>query len=541
MRKIFTDNLPKRNNGNILWCKSIGQEIEFIYDDTNGKFLILDYFRKDKKYVIKLEYNGKVVETDISDFSHCYIQKIIGYKRSHKYLYNIGDIFNDDNRNLEIIGFKNKPCNRKDGKSEIKYGYIFKCNICGWDNGWISETLLKNGGGCSCCASKTVVHGINDITTTSPWMIDYFQGGYEEASLYTKCASKKMFFKCPHCNKISNKQISITNLYAHHGFTCTCSDSLSRIAKYIRTLLDLLKEDYQINEYDTEVKFDWCKFYNPFKRKECIGIYDFVIHNKNLIIEADGGFHRRDNPISGQTVEESKYIDKQKDKLAKDNGYTIIRISDEYDIKESILNSNLSNIFNLNNIDWIKCDLGSLSNYFIYACTLKRENPDMSTSEIAKKLKLGSTTVRRWLTDGSAKGFCTYNPECEKSRSLECKGGIEKTIICINNGMIFVSGVDLVNQSEKIFGYKLSTGNVSTCCNRKIDNINGYIFRFINDLTKDEQNKLAYNLNKIKLEKVNESILEYLDKIISQDTDIHDSELLELCIKRNNLLKNICA
>ena len=40
--------------------------------------------------------------------------------------------------------------------------------------------------------------------------------------------------------------------------------------------------------------------------------------------------------MSGQTKEESQWIDNKKDELALKNGYKIIRISDEGDIKENI-------------------------------------------------------------------------------------------------------------------------------------------------------------------------------------------------------------
>ncbi len=42
MKKIFTDDLPKRANGNILCNKCIGKEIKFIYKNVEGKFLVLD-------------------------------------------------------------------------------------------------------------------------------------------------------------------------------------------------------------------------------------------------------------------------------------------------------------------------------------------------------------------------------------------------------------------------------------------------------------------------------------------------------------------
>ena len=71
----------------------------------------------------------------------------------------------------------------------------------------------------------------------------------------------------------------------------------------------------------------------------------------NYIIEVDGGFHKRVHNKSKLTLNDIKYIDSMKDKLAVDNGYKLIRIaayeSDMDYMKNSIINSTLSKIYNL--------------------------------------------------------------------------------------------------------------------------------------------------------------------------------------------------
>lgn len=540
MRKVFTDNLPKRSNGNILWYKCVGKEIHFIYEEIKGKFSVLDYYynKNNKNYIIKLEYNNNVIETYPCNLINCRLEKIIKYKKNHSYLYNIGDKIIDEKRNITITGYKNKETARKDKKIEFRYGYTLNCGICGWENGWISEYDLKNNGGCSCCSSKIVVKGINDIPTTTPWMIPYFQGGYDEASLYTKCSSTKLLFKCPHCGKLSNEKRAVHNIYTGHGFPCVCSDSLSMIAKYTRTLLEQFQEQNQITEYVTEKKFDWCKYFNPYKNKDCIGIYDFVIEEKKLIIEADGGFHRANNLMSGQTKEESKFIDNKKDDLANKNGYVIIRISDEHDIKSSILSSQLVHIFDFDNIDWKKCEIGSASSFLLKACEMKNKNPELTSKEIGDIMNFGTTTIRRWLTYGSKHGLCIYDAEYERKKSVfTYDHGVssEKEIICLNNGLTFASGVDLYNKSEKIFKQKFSKGNISTCCNRKIHDINGYIFRFTRDLNEDEKKELNKNICKIKLQQINNIILEEFDNFITLN-NVKDEKLKQLYSDRHSYL-----
>ena len=204
MRKVFFDNLPKRKSGQILWNKSIGQDLHFIYEEIEGLIKIVDY-NTNGKYNIVLQYNDNIKSLTSNDLLKGRIARLINYKKQHKYLYNkndiiyitpvhltevclgkllnkktsefklnINDVLKDNNRDLKIIDYKNKRVNRKDGKTELVYGYDISCNICGWNNGWIAEKILKQGCGCPCCASKIVVPGINDIATTVPWMIQYF-------------------------------------------------------------------------------------------------------------------------------------------------------------------------------------------------------------------------------------------------------------------------------------------------------------------------------------------------------------------------------
>lgn len=537
MRKIFFDNLPKRKSGQILWNKSIGQDLHFIYEEIEGLIKIVNY-NTNGKYNIVLQYNDNIKSLTSDDLLKVRIARLINYKKQHKYLYNINDTIKDNNRDLKIIGYKNKRVNRKDGKTELVYGYDISCNICGWDNGWIAEKILKQGCGCPCCASKIVVPGINDIATTVPWMIQYFQDDDKEITKkYTKCSNYKIYPICPYCHKVSKKKYSISDIYSNNGFLCSCSDSLSRLSKYMRSLLDQLIIEKQIDFYDTEVKFDWCTYFNIYKNKQCYGIFDFVIESKKLIIETDGGFHRTNNSMSGQTKEESIFIDMEKDKCAKQNGYIVVRISDEFDIKQSIIN-NFDGIFDLKNISWSKCEKNSLRNYQAEAMKLKNDHPEYTTSDISKILKLGETTIRRWLNLGANAEICLYNAEQERKRAVFHKGDIPeniKSIICLNNGIKFKSGAELSKKSKELFGQYFSRSVISTCCNRKVQDIKGYIFRFENDLTDTDNKILLKNTNKEKLKSINNKILKTFDKFIEQNPDV-DIELYNLFLERKKCI-----
>ena len=57
MRKVFLEDLPKREKGNqIDWKNSIGCIVEFIYDDIKGKLEVIDY--NSKNGILQLRYNG---------------------------------------------------------------------------------------------------------------------------------------------------------------------------------------------------------------------------------------------------------------------------------------------------------------------------------------------------------------------------------------------------------------------------------------------------------------------------------------------------
>ena len=150
-------------------------------------------------------------------------------------------------------------------------------------------------------------------------MIPYFLGGYEEAKQYMANSNKKILMKCPDCG--NTKMIKIYQLKQTHSISCPCNDGFSFPEKFFLSLLN------QTNlEYEFQKKFDWCIFYNPYKNKKMTGRYDFYIKSLNLIIETDGGWHKKDNKLSGQSKEESLFIDNEKDKLALINGINVVRI-----------------------------------------------------------------------------------------------------------------------------------------------------------------------------------------------------------------------
>ena len=94
--------------------------------------------------------------------------------------YDIGHTFTTFGRNLEIIDreyrSKDKVKNGKTYSANEKW-YFYRCNVCGNEE-WIYEYCLGDymKTGCNVCgnARKKVAKGVNDISTTAPWMLKYF-------------------------------------------------------------------------------------------------------------------------------------------------------------------------------------------------------------------------------------------------------------------------------------------------------------------------------------------------------------------------------
>lgn len=480
VRKVFSEILPKWENGRckgqINWTKSIGYKVKFIYDDIEGELDIIDYESKGRYLYIKY-LNKELFKIQTDGFINCHLGKLLN-KHTSNFKVEIGQVFKDGKRDLIITDreYRQKLIADKRGNyiSNKKY-YQCKCNKCNWTKGWIEESNILRGIGCSCCHGFEVVEGINDISTTAPWMIPYFQGGIEEARLYSKGSSKGIFFKCPDCGRIKCKKLNIKNLNSYHSIGCSCGDGKSYGEKLMFNILEQIEIDFEI-EYSP----DWVK---P-KRYD----FYFELNNEKYIVETDGCWHKKDNNRSGQTKEESKHIDDYKDKLANENGIEVIRIDcgNIELIQNNIFQSNLSDIFDLTNIDWLKAEEFAYSNLVKVACEYKINNPKMTTIDIGKIMKLHSSTINKYLKVGTKLGWCSYDAKEENSKSSRKNGKMTgKSVEIFKEGIslgVFESGSELERQSEKLFGITLIKSNISLVCNGKRNHHQGYTFKYVENL-----------------------------------------------------------
>ena len=487
MRKVFLEELPHGGyglNDNVInWKNSIGHKVKFIYDDINGYIEILNYNTKTNK--LKIKYNNKEYNIYIGTLLSCELGNVL-CKITKNFKIEIGQTFRDDKRDLTIID--------REYRGRYKY-YKYKCNKCGWDEGWLDESKLLHGTGCSCCAKRTMVVGINTLYDTDPWIIPYIG---EEVAKRSFCNSKEKIYPiCPYCGRKSKKKCTIKSIYYQHGFKCSCSDNCSKISKFIFCVLEQLLEQNKINDFELEKKYNWNR-YVTFDKKEHQASIDFIVYlnNREIPIEADGGFHRQDNTMNGQTKEESQYIDKQRDNnCLKYLGEETIRISDKGNIKQNILNSKLSELVDLSKINWNKALEYSCSNLIKIACEYKKNNPNLTASEIGKLMNRHNGTIVKWLKIGNELGWCNYNAKEESSKSSKINSSIP--IICLQTGQIFLSAKECERQSLDIFNKQLKARSINSVCNNQRKTHKGYSFKKIKDLTEEEY--IKYDIeNKLK-------------------------------------------
>lgn len=514
VRKVFLDELPTRGKGNqIDWKKSIGYKVNGIYNNVKFEVEIINYIKtKNKKNKIKIRYKNKEYEMQPHSFMNCQLGELLGITTS-EFKIEIGAKLKDDKRDIIIT---NKKTIIDNSGISRKY-YKYKCNKCSFDcsehykNGkyneelWTEESHLINNQGCSCCCPnpQIVVEGINDIPTIAPWMISYFQGGYDEAKLYNIKSNKLIYPICPYCSRIKDDKITISNIFNSHSIGCICGDSISYPEKFMFNILEQLDIKFKFHK-----TFDWSKKVQVDNHNLCGNKeYDFYFkyNNEDYIIETHGLQHYKDTNIGkgkGRNYNDEIKNDRLKKELAIQNGikeenYIVIdcRKSELDWIRDNILQSRLAELFDLSMVDLSKCEEFALSNLVKTACKFKNNNPNLTTTEIGNIMGgFSKRTISLWLKQGNIYNWCNYDAyEEHKNSIIKMKNINSYTIICLTTKDIFESSHDCERKSEKIFGTKLSSSMISKVCRGDRPHYKNYIFKYIKDLTNEE--KQQYNID----------------------------------------------
>lgn len=265
------------------------------------------------------------------------------------------------------------------------------CNKCGYKFSRKPSHLYCSNVVCPQCerskSSIGVIKGVNDIWSIAPEVAELLT---DKNDGYTNRlhSDKKLMFTCCDCNK--SFPCTASNVY-YRGLSCPyCSDGIKYPNKFIRNILKLLNIDfipeYKISNYDY--------FYDV----------QFNYNNNQYVIEMDGGYGHGKCPTLTHSIEEQIKIDKEKDRIAHENGYIIIRIDCDYsdvsDRKNYIINnikkSILNDMFNITSDIYDLADLKSQhSNIILFGKLWNNNIHDYET--IMNELNIKSkSTIRRY-------------------------------------------------------------------------------------------------------------------------------------------------
>ena len=476
--KILTE-LPRYIEGTYkgkVNCQAmVGMKLELEYKQKIYTVEIIDYI-KARNPRFKIEYNGEIKEIDCGSFI---VAKQFGgilNKVTKSFKCEIGDEIKDEGRDIVIIDREYRERKHANGKSVInEKWYKYRCNKCGWDEGWVVESALLKSIGCSCCRGFTVVENINSIWATDRWMCGLGLSE-QDAKTHTRCSQDKVFVVCPECNK--KKEMKIYDIYRHKSIGCTCGHGVSYPERFMMNVLDQLNIEYIFQL--TKTTFDWCG-----DKK-----YDFYIPLTKSVLETHGMQHYKWTG-RGRTLEEEQENDRIKYELALQNGikeeeYVVIdcRYSDKEYIKNNILKSKLNKLFDLSKVDWEKCEEFALCNLVKSVCDYwNNDKKDWeTTADLEEIFKVDKTTIRKYLKKGTELGWCNYNgkEEQEKSRRRS-KGGKAVIMYDLNNNFIMEesSVAKLKERCLKELNINLYTGAISAVCLGKRKTHKGYIFKYI--------------------------------------------------------------
>lgn len=398
---------------------------------------------------------------------------------------------------------------------------------CGHEAHKVTPNNYLNGATkCPICSHAIIAPYVNDCYTLRPDLVRYFKNAEDAIGVAVHDHSYREFY-CPICGQ--PKKATLSNI-ASFGFSCNyCSDGVSYPEKIMRNVLTQLGLSFT-----TQKMFDWCFYYDDNgKRHRCR--YDFVIQNDRRIIETDGGFHYDEckSINAALSLEERQKIDHIKDKLALENGYSIIRIDCNYCnvsnrfnyIKQNIINA-LCSIYDLSSIDWVEADKLSEESKVELACILWESNNRITTMEIADRLGTNLTSVIQYLKIGMDIGLCkTYSKDMSnkrqaKNRSAEFYTYIKATDSHTNKLVgVFYDIDNFIYNYNKLYGVRMRKQSIRNIVNGKVKRYThkGLSFSLIDET---EYNCLVNNCA------VNDLIDDPNRLIVMSDNHLYDGDLL---------------
>ena len=189
------------------------------------------------------------------------------------------------------------------------------------------------------------------------------------------------------------------------------------------------------------------------------------INNIPYLVEMDGGRHsyikqKHSNKKYCFVPARSLLVDDLKDKIATKMDITLIRIdcykSDIDYIKNNIYKSIMSEIFDLDKIDWIKIEEICYGNIIEEVCRYKKDHPEAFAPDVCDMFDVSSTTLRKYWKIGNRLGLCEYHPETEGARRNSLPRNLSQCVgvyvenIDTGENWNFESKTDFCKESEDI-------------------------------------------------------------------------------------------
>ncbi|MGM7720701.1 zinc-ribbon domain-containing protein [Metabacillus sp. Hm71] len=380
--------------------------------------------------------------------------------------------------------------NNKRRTTEIPYGtddvYLWNCFDCKREYPMkiCLRTSPQNRCGCPYCGKKRV-DIYNCLITTHPevaTMLKNKDRGYK----ITYGSGKYEDFICGNCGHEQSKRV---NSVVRQGLSCSnCSDGISYPEKFLLSLLSQLELDFEKEKF-----FEWSR--QIIKEGQLLGDkrYDFYIESLNCIIETHGEQHYvKKEKSRGRSFKEEVKNDILKESIAKENNITHYIVIDcrnsELDyIKSKIIQSKLSELLDLKNIDWLKCHEFASNTLMKTACELWRDGIQ-STIKISEILNLSYNTVARYLKKGEVIGWCNYDPK-EAMKKNKNREAFKKSVVQLSFDYELISEWDSIAEvNQKL---KIPTTNISKSCKGKRKSAGGYRWMYKEDYDQyiKEQNK----------------------------------------------------
>lgn len=258
---------------------------------------------------------------------------------------------------------------------------------------------------CPLCDSKKVsnivIKNINDLWTVRPDVANLLVDK-EEGYLYRENSEYETDFICPYCNLISTKKIK--NVSAK-GFNCPfCNDYISYpnkfMANFLRDMNVVFKSEYVIKPY--LYRYD---FY-------------FEFNNKQYVVELDGAYGHGEFDTKNKNVSQQIFDDEEKDRIAKENGFIMIRIDCKYKnlcsrfnyIKQAFNSSLLKEIFIYNDDLLVQIDR-KCEKSIIVEMSEKWNQGVCSYEEFEKIFGINRPGIRRYLKRACEVGLINIDYE----------------------------------------------------------------------------------------------------------------------------------